>query len=606
MGSLGGIVRCFQRSRARLVTRPRLVISTVLAIGLAANSGPTRAFEDGARAAKSATGKSPKDDYLGSTACSACHGGISKEFSRTSMGRSMSVITPELLRSVPSNASLHDEKHDRHFEVYVQDGRLYQSEFQTGPEQQEIFRDTRRLDWILGSGANGMGGLVEKEGYLFQAPLSFYSKPQTWGLSPGYEFGDYGFNRPILAGCIFCHSGRSRPIAATNGRYEDAPFAEMAIGCENCHGPGAAHRTAVLAGANRSNGKNLHIVDPSRLSPALSNNLCMSCHQTGDVRVLRPGKTYRDFRPGQPLDETLSILMEPPTRESPPQNDHLEHYYSMTLSKCYRSSGGRMSCITCHDPHVEPTPDSAPAFFAQRCLTCHNENSCRLPLESRHQTNPPDNCVGCHMPKRDVRVISHSTITNHRILVRPDEPFPDITFKQTTVSLPDLLHLNPAPGRTDSLPLLTLLQAYGEMAETRPQYTERYFTVLDQVEHTEPNNSLVQAALGRRDLKRGKFQAASEHLQHSLKIGPPQANVYGDLAESLSQLGRIDESIAALRSGVRLDPFNPVLQKMLVLRLIQAKQHAEAKIALQHYMQVFPQDSFMRHMLELANGGTAK
>jgi Flp pilus assembly protein TadD len=144
------------------------------------------------------------------------------------------------------------------------------------------------------------------------------------------------------------------------------------------------------------------------------------------------------------------------------------------------------------------------------------------------------------------------------------------------------------------------------MAETRPQYTERYFTVLDQIEPTEPNNSLVQAALGRRDLKKGKFQAALAHLQRSLEIGPPQANLYGDLAESLSQLGRIDESIAALRSGVALDAFNPVLQKTLVLRLIQAKRHAEAKIALQRYVEVFPQDSFMRHMLELASDGTAR
>jgi len=28
--------------------------------------------------------------------------------------------------------------------------------------------------------------------------------------------------------------------------------------------------------------------------------------------------------------------MVPPKRESPPQQDLLEHYYSMTLSKCYR------------------------------------------------------------------------------------------------------------------------------------------------------------------------------------------------------------------------------------------------------------------------------
>src|SRR6266850_100467 len=96
---------------------------------------------------------------------------------------------------------------------------------------------------------------------------------------------------------------------------------------------------------------------------ALVNNICMSCHQTGDVRVLKPGKDYRSFGPGAALDDTMSILMVPPKRESPPQQDLLEHYYSMTLSKCYRASGQKLSCISCHDPHVEPTREEAPEYF---------------------------------------------------------------------------------------------------------------------------------------------------------------------------------------------------------------------------------------------------
>jgi len=173
----------------------------------------------------------------------------------------------------------------------------------------------------------------------------------------------------------------------------------------------------------------------------------MSCHQTGDVRVLKPGKNHGDFRPGNPLDDTMSILMVPPKRESPPQSDLLEHYYSMTLSKCYRASGERMSCISCHDPHVVPTREEAPEYFKKKCLTCHTEKSCTLSLQVREQQHPADDCGGCHMKKRDVREISHSSITNHRILARPDEPFPDIAFQQTTAALPDLIHLNPAPGK---------------------------------------------------------------------------------------------------------------------------------------------------------------
>jgi Tetratricopeptide repeat len=553
-----------------------------------------------------APGKVATDGYLGSKVCAGCHGDIFAKFSRTSMGRSMSLVTPELLRTFPTAASLYNETLDRHFEVYVQDGKLYESEFQTDKEQNNIFRDSHELHWIVGSGANGFGGILEREGYLFQGPLSFYSKPNAWALSPGYEFGDYGFNRPILAGCIFCHSGRPRPVPATNGRYEDPPFADLAIGCENCHGPGSSHLAAVLAGARIRNGRNLHIVNPARLTPALANNICMSCHQTGDVRVLKPGKTYQDFRPGTPLDDTFSILISPPTRESPPQADHLQHYYSITLSKCYRSSGSRMECITCHDPHIEPDRQAAPQYFKQKCMQCHSQQSCGLAFEARQQSDPADNCIACHMPKRDVGVIRHSSITNHRILARPDEPFPDITFEQTTPSLPDLIHLNPAPGRKPApLPLLSLLEAYGQMSETQPQYEKRYFEVLSQIERIQPNNWLVQSALGHRDLKQGKFPEALKHLQLSLQIGPPQANVYGDLADALAQLGRPDDSVAALRSGIALDPFNPILQKNLVLRLIQTKHYPDARAALEHYLEVFPQDSFMRHMLELADKGAA-
>ncbi len=525
----------------------------------------------------------------------------------SSMGKSMlhvtpSSLTPAFLQSIAVPAHPFNEQMDRHFDIFSQDGKLYQSEYQKAADGAEIFRDTHEIEWIIGAGTNGFGAIVRRDGYLFQAPQSFYAKPKTWGPSPGYESIDLGFNRPIQAGCIFCHSGRARPIANTNGQFASAPFSETSIGCENCHGPGAAH-IAAMRSPSEASSKSPQVVNPARLTPYLADNICMSCHQTGDVRVLKPGKSYEDFRPGEPLDNTLSILMVPPTPATPPDVDHVEHYYSMTLSKCYRASQGRMSCITCHDPHVEPSHEEAPAYFNGKCLTCHTQQSCKLPLHARQQSKPADNCIGCHMPKRDIEVISHSSATNHRIVARPNEPFPAITFQQTIPSLPDLIHLNPAPGSRDTPPpLLTLLDAYGELAANRPEYVAPYLKVLDRLEQTQPENAMVQAALGRRELKKGNFQAAADHLQHALKLGTPQASTYADLSEAMANLNQTEDSLPLLEKAISMDPFNPVMQKTLVVRLIQLKQYANAETALKHYLEVFPQDSFMRQMLARAEG----
>jgi len=545
---------------------------------------------------------SPEDSFVGSGACAECHRDIYKSFSRTAMGRSLVAVTTERVERLHLPASVFMKDVNQHLDVFSRDGKLFQSQNQTDADGKEIFRDTHQVDWIIGSGANGFGGLVQKGDYLFQAPLSFYSRPQMWALSPGYEFGNYGFNRPILAGCIACHSGRPMPASEGTGRFKRPPFFELAIGCENCHGPGAPHMTAVRSG--KLGPAKLSVVNPAALSPALADNICMFCHQTGDVRVLKPGRHYQDFRPGEPLDNTLSIFLVPPKPGAPPQSEHLEHYYSMTLSKCHRESQGRMKCITCHDPHVEPSPAEAPAYFAKKCLTCHTEQSCALSLETRRQHDPPDACSICHMPKKDIGVILHSSVTSHRISARADDPLPESAFHQTTPALPDLIHLSSILRKTAPPPRLSLLQAYGELMDKFPEYRDRYFSVLGELEKTRPHNALVQAALGRRDLRSGSLPSAVAHLRAALKLDPSMPLTCADLADALDRLSQQQETVPLLQKAIELDPFNPVLQKKLVLQLVKLRQYALAETALEHYVEAFPQDYFMRQMLARAEAGS--
>lgn len=555
--------------------------------------------------------KSAKDGYVGSEECVQCHQGIAKGYARTSMGHSLAAITPEYLKTLPlaspESTSYFDPKSNHHFEVHADNGKLIESEYETASDGSEIFRNSHTMSWVIGTGENGFGLLLKRGEYIFQAPLSYYTRAAQWNLSPGYQNGDYGFNRLILPGCIYCHSGRSQPVAGQDGRYETPVFTENSIGCENCHGPGAAHVAAMRKG-KVAKGPDPTIVNPENLNGQLSDDICMSCHQAGDARVLQPGKSYQDFRPGQSLEKTVAVFQIPPTPENPPQADHVEHYYSMSLSKCFRATRGlpaakQLRCTSCHDPHVEPAAEEAPAYFRTRCLNCHTTASCTAPKAAREATMPADNCIGCHMQQRDIRVISHSSATNHRIVKTPDEPFPDVTFHQTTAAMPDLIELDAAGERGANAappPALIQLQAYALLKRSEPRFDASWLQTLAGLETSRTENSIVQASLGHRDLEAHKLSEAIDHLQHAIRLNPMETDAYIDLSEAQDQSGQVEEAIATAKKAVELDPYVSGLQKTLIFRLIHGKRYDEAEAAMESYLKAFPEDDFMRKMLAMA------
>jgi hypothetical protein len=377
--------------------------------------------------------------YVGSKVCAGCHADIYEKYVRTDMGRSMSLANdPAQLERVSNPVTVVADKLHRYFQVFRKDSNLYQSEYELGSDGSEVFRNIQKIEYVIGSGSNGQGYIVQRGDYLLEAPLSYYSKSKSWALSPGYELGDYGFSRTIPTSCVACHSGLAQPVPDRVALYREPPFRELAIGCENCHGPGDLHVADRSKGTAVSSGADPTIVNPAKLGRLLADNICMNCHQGSDTRVLQPGRDYLDFRPGTPLENAVAIFALPITRESQPASPLLEHYSLMTLSKCYRLSSGRMSCLTCHDPHEQPRGEAA-NYYRQRCLACHAEKSCSSSLVARARRTPPDDCTGCHMPKQNLTLISHSVLTNHRIVAREDEPYPEAAFRETTPALPDLV-----------------------------------------------------------------------------------------------------------------------------------------------------------------------
>ena len=200
------------------------------------------------------------------------------------------------------------------------------------------------------------------------------------------------------------------------------------------------------------------------------------------------------------------------------------------------------------------------------------------------------------MPKRDVLAISHSALTNHRIIARAGEPAPPRAPEG------GLVHVN-KPAGPDHLPRLTLWSAYGELMEKEPTFQARYLALLDELAKSAPENGLVQAALGARDLRENAADSngpAIAHLSKALELGFSSSRVYADLAEALARAGKLEDAVAVLNRGIGIEPYTPELYKSLALRYITLKQYPRARETLEHYVSLFPEDDFMRGLLAKA------
>ena len=385
---------------------------------------------------------------------------------------------------------------------------------------------------------------------MFQAPLSWYAKTKSWEQSPGYEHADYAFNRPIAAACVACHSGRPRPVPLASGKFLDPPFSELAIGCENCHGPGRRHSQSAIPA---------DIVNPAKLPRSRAEEVCMNCHQGGDARVLMPGKTELDFRPGRMLSEVVAIFQVPGDGDV----DLLQHHEAMRESACFKKSA-TLTCHTCHNPHA------ASDDYNAKCASCH----------SAHGKGP--DCTGCHMQKRPIGFIAHSALTNHRISLQPG--------KAASSTLTQF-NEGPTPGAT------TLFQAFGQAMAKRPGFAVRFEETLGAA-----TGPIADAAKGRAALRAGRFADAVPLLRSALDKGYRVAAVFEDLGEALSRIGQLDESLAVLHDGLAAAPFSQTLHKAIALRHIQKKDYGPARKALEQYVRLFPEDDFVRRLLKQVSG----
>ena len=61
-------------------------------------------------------------------------------------------------------------------------------------------------------GGRGSAYLIERDGFLFQSPITWYVRERKWDLPPGYEKVNLHFDRPVEHHCLYCHANRVEPV----------------------------------------------------------------------------------------------------------------------------------------------------------------------------------------------------------------------------------------------------------------------------------------------------------------------------------------------------------------------------------------------------------
>lgn len=357
--------------------------------------------------------------YVGMQKCRTCHQPVYQTYIQTGMGQSWDYATKQKSAAdyTPGHTLVYDKELDFYYHPFWQGDSLYVREFRLEGKD-TVHNLLQRIDYVVGSGQHTNSHIFVTNGYAYQAPITYYTQKGTWDLAPGFEKGaNSRFSRMIQMECMSCHNGLPEFVHNSQNKYLNI---KQGIDCERCHGPGSLHVQEKESGniVDTSQAPDYTIVNPRRLSTELQNNICQRCHLQG-IAVLNDGKTFTDFRPGMMLSEVMNVFM-PGYQGGEDKMIMASHVERMKKSACYVNSG-KMSCITCHNPHVSVkfTPNSQ---YTNACNSCHSGGKDVLCSETEERRMLKDNnCITCHMPKNGSIDIPHVAVTDHYIRKRPVE-----------------------------------------------------------------------------------------------------------------------------------------------------------------------------------------
>ena len=239
--------------------------------------------------------------------------------------------------------------------------------------------------------------------------------------------------------CMDCHVTQGQSRFVRNDIW-DTKVAEFGIACEACHSEGREHialnhdplRRFKLHLTTKSDST---MTNPARLTGPVSGLACGQCHSVwafndfdNKIDFNRHG---RKFRSGDG-DLGQRFVVQPQSTDHFQQKQFIRQgepdYFSnrfwgdgmirvtgrefngVEASPCFR--GGKFSCISCHEMHVEDPGQVNLAKWAgggqlkagmdtdEACLQCHQTMRDQISAHSHHPSKSPGSrCYNCHMPR---------------------------------------------------------------------------------------------------------------------------------------------------------------------------------------------------------------
>jgi predicted CXXCH cytochrome family protein len=452
------------------------------------------------------------------------------------------------------------------------------------------------VQFTLGSGSNGRSYLINRDGYLYQSPISWYAQKQTWDLSPGFA-NSYPQQRAIAVDCLFCHANRVDLVEGSINHYREPIFRGYTIGCERCHGPGELHVAQRTKGENIGD-RDYTIVNPRRLEPHLRDAVCEQCHLQGEDRVLRRGRDVFAFRPGLPFYLFVSVFVRKP--EWNQKNKAVGQVEQMYASQCYKASKAELGCISCHNPHEKPEGKAAVEHYRSACLQCHQESGargqgrgareqkaggemkpCVLDVAERRQTTPEDSCIVCHMPRSGSSDIVHTAVTDHRILRKPEPAAEDKSTPAFQAGQIPVMHFHHQFVEADDQDVardlgVTLMQLVRSFPQSQVQLGKLALPILEKAIKTWPDDLTAREALAAAHWAQGQGKEALAVHEAILQQAPGREQSLLDAAALAEHFNQEEKAVALWKRVIAVDPWLADAHYRLAVHLAQQERWQEA------------------------------